>query len=219
LVELGITEEEASDSAAAVAKTLNRIRNDRMLKHQIEAIRNFNATLRDTFCGVCFSEVMYDDHMWNEYASESSGFCVEYTFPRKHEYSSDQTDLIMNLLPMYYGEKEIISVLDLIASSVEASRGDYYDMTKHFFVKTLMNLCTKKIDWSTQYEWRLWERFSDLKSRNVKFPFASTVYLGRNMNVDHRSRMIDAAQKKGLRVFQQTIDTLSSRTMYCEVKL
>lgn len=211
--QFGVQSRDAQNLGEQISKILNEIRRGDKFLDSTKKIWNLNNELRNSLCGVCFSEVYDDDHMWSEYGDGSKGFCVKYAIePQK--MSDDQIDLFTDFFPIYYGEKELISVLDLLASGFESQKKNINEATKAFFSKVIMNLCTKKTDWETQKEWRMWNGYSNLRANNVPFPFASAVYIGKNMPEKHREFVIAAACKNHALVFLQTMDSFSAHTLF-----
>lgn len=214
LIENDLSEDDAFRIGRNISRKFNQIKRKGKLHSEISKVLELNSTLRETFIGSCFSEVYSDDHMWKEYADKSTGFCVEYTIPSRIELDSLGIETMMYFLPIYYGEKTKLSVLDLLASSAEASLGNFNELTKNFFVKALVSLFTKKDDWGTQREWRILSTSSSTSSNSISFPFASAVYLGEKMSFSVEERVLKVAKDLKLKVFKQANYVFGSHKVY-----
>lgn len=169
-------------------------------KGLLEQIRT---QFRNSLLTYCMTE-NYDIHtLWENYANNYTGFCIEYSFDNINEKEYDFENLLY-LLPMQYCDFppvfDIIPVFD--AAIREKLYGDYsYRRNPTLITNMFMQLYFKKSDYSYEKEWR----FSiDQKQYNKHFfPFVSAIYAGKNIKKHNFSRLKNIAKTLGVPLYRQ----------------
>ena len=144
--------------------------------------------------------------MWGLYADESKGFCIEYEFP-KETFLGQR--MLLNLFPIYYGEKPLIKFFDVLIKGLYAKNqvnGISYEDYQDWFLSAY----TKDKTYEFQKEWRI--TFDKRMGGNLQqFPFAKSIILGERMLEEHKERLIDIAKKKGISVYIRKVNKTGSK--------
>ena len=132
--------------------------------------------------GICsLSELQNSDEMWQNYADNSKGYCIEYDM---RGYENNDA-----LYPVVYQDNREINIVSNILASFIGEM--IFGMTngqivadKSQFIRLFL---TKDLIWAYQKEWRL------LGDANQKLPAPSihTIFLGKNMSKRDKQQMID----------------------------
>lgn len=144
----------------------------------MKMLENMNTTLNDTinksYCFACFTEKSTNLPMWNHYANEHTGVCLEYDISTIYDVF-----IINRLFPIKYTEK--LPDGTLLATHHKINEFAFLD----YFLMHKLN------DWSYEAEWRLifnpgtW--FNSLgevpkdywhKGKKIRFSVPSKVILG-----------------------------------------
>ena len=133
------------------------------------------------YMGICsLSELADSAQMWEKYADDASGYCVEYDMTDYQEvdllypvvYQDERNiNIINNIVLSYVGEM----ILKLSCGKVDADCSSYARM-----------FLTKNTEWTYQKEWRL---LGDANQK-IQAPKISAVCLGRNVSQEHKQEMI-----------------------------
>ena len=128
--------------------------------------------------------------MWGgHYADSNKGFCVEYTIlPDDEKYKS----VYLNLFPLLYCKKRSDVSDQILEIKNRGISSD--DMWKIYFHGTLR----KSVDWAFQNEWRLLLPNSKELNYNIDFFPITKVFLGNQMTVNNRKRIIDICTRKNI---------------------
>lgn len=156
----------------------NRV-NDPKIKPQIEKLFaiGYNAKKETGICSLAESNDVSD--MWENYASNSSGYCIEYDvsdyefncgiFPVVYQ-DDRQTNIIEQIVYNFIGEL----IFGLSDGQVDADKSQF-----------LRLFLTKNLKWDYQKEWRL---LGDA-GQKIKAPKIKTIYIGKNASADDRQKM------------------------------
>ena len=129
-----------------------------------------------------FSELSDDEDMWNRYADDKAGFCLEYNFDALfsvEEYPA------LKCWPISYEKKEPLGVKEL-------SNKNNSVFTTLYKKNIVGNLGEK---WREQREWR-WSCFEDSlgeldnkNGKNIKGPIPTKIFIGKNMPEDKMKKL------------------------------
>lgn len=141
--------------------------------------------------GICsLSELQNSAEMWQNYADDSKGYCIEYDM---QDY-----DNMYALFPvMYQDNRECNIVMSILSSFIGemifAMSNSQIPADKSQFIRLFL---TKDLKWLYQKEWRL------LGDANYKLsaPKIHAVYLGKNMSEENKRQMIDYCEKHSITV-------------------
>lgn len=182
-----------------------------------EKLLGFN-NLRDRLLMYSLSETFNNNHQWAIYADSGAGFCIGYLIKPKNK---KEASLITNLLPIYYGEKETLSVSRMLEEALKYSvRPEMIqDLVNQESENLYVSFLTKDLEWSGEQEWRFSIPTEQSDSNLIDFDFAEAIYLGEKMTPYWRRRILKIAREQKLRVFQRKMDALKSRWIYEEMDL
>ena len=164
--------------------------NDPEIKSQIEKlfVIGYNAKRDTGICSLC--ESGNDAEMWERYAGNGTGYCVEY----------DVSDYAYNvgIFPVIYDDqRENNIVMQIVGNCIGQLITDFshreIDADKTQFIRLFL---TKNTEWEYQKEWRL------LGGAGVKMPAPTIkrVYLGKNITAENKQKMIQYADKNKIEV-------------------
>ena len=141
--------------------------------------------------GICsLSEIKDSPEMWNNYAHNSSGYCIEYDL-QEYKY-------LDNLYPVVYQDERdnnIITSLmgSLIGQMIYAiSNGQAQTDTTQFICLFL----TKDTEWSYQKEWRL---IGNAAQKLDATPI-NAIYLGSHVSNKNKRQMIQYCEKQNIKL-------------------
>lgn len=131
--------------------------------------------------GICsLSELKDCNKMWNNYARNSSGYCIEYDL---REYEN-----INLLFPVVYQDNRENNIITSILGSFigEMIYGISYGQAVVDKSQYMRLFLTKDTKWSYQQEWRL------LGDANQKLsaPKIHAIYLGKNMSEQNKQKIL-----------------------------
>ena len=143
--------------------------------------------------GICsFAESRDIEYMWEKYAKESNGYCIEYDIS---DYESN-----IDIFPVIYQDnRETNIIIQLVASFIgqmitEFSGGQIQADSSQYIRLFL----TKDTQWEYQNEWRVIGEAND----KMKAPKIKCIYLGKNVSEENRRSMIEFADKHQISVIQ-----------------
>lgn len=160
------------------------------MKEQIERLFAVGYySKKDT--GICsLAESRNIARMWEKYAQNSSGYCIEYDIS-DYEYS-------VGIFPVVYQDNRETNIIEqLMANVVGQLIYDYSNKQINFDKSQFMRLfLTKNTEWLYQKEWRLF----GLPNVKMQAPIIKTIYLGKNCSNDNKQKMLSIAKIKGFNI-------------------
>ena len=159
---------------------------DGVIQPRLDVVKDFLKDLsispRRTLAITSFSTKKDNRNMWENYAGNYSGFCVEYDFSKTHseEYIKYAWD-VLHLLPItYYGKRPIFDPTAFLRQMVQAdlkhspiSFGD--DFLKQYYCA----ITAKGYDYRAENEWRM--ILNDSYAGEYNFPYISKIIVGKDM--------------------------------------
>lgn len=148
----------------------------------------YNARKETGICSLAESNDI--DYMWENYAKNSSGYCIEYDLS-DYEYN-------VGVLPVIYqDERETNIIMQLVGSFIGQmitgfSNGQIQADSSHFIRLFL----TKYKKWEYQKEWRLIGKAND----KMKAPKIKCIYLGKNATSNDIEKIKDFAKTKNIKL-------------------
>lgn len=131
--------------------------------------------------GICsLSELKNCEEMWQNYASNSTGYCIEYDMKQyKNDYAlypvlyedNRKNNVLSNLISCMIGEL----IFSLSDKQLKADRSQYVQL-----------FLTKNTKWAYQKEWRI---LGDA-CQQLAAPKINSIILGRNMSELDKTKMI-----------------------------
>lgn len=164
----------------------------------INDLSGINDRFREIYYIHSFSLINNNSYLWDTYTNNDEGFCIEY------DLSNNKEELI-NLFPILYVPIEDINMEQLIRTAIKKHLKKINKSEElELFVKVFSHLLTKNKNYETENEWRLILNKNNIKQNKYNFPFISAIYLGSNMKEQNRRRLINLANKKGIKIYQRT---------------
>ena len=150
----------------------------------------------------------YDNrNMWENYAGNYTGFCVEYSLGTSALSSKSAWD-ILHLLPVkYFRKRPLFDYTPMLQRIVQDDMqlADF-DIDEDLFLAQYYRSITAKLyDYRAEQEWRLVMKRDLLGKYN--FPYASKIFLGKDMIDSQIQQMQSIADKLNIPAFIQTISS------------
>lgn len=167
---------------------------------------DFNNRLRNESYVFCLAEEGNNQAMWETYADGATGFCIEYQIPNDTFLGQR---MLMNLLPIYYGEKEPVKFFDILIRGLNAKNqvnGISYEDYERWFLSSY----TKDPSYSFQKEWRI-VFTEDMGGNKQAFPSVKSIILGEKISDDYKIKLIDLARRKGVDIYQRKLNVSGSK--------
>ncbi|MDE5630490.1 MAG: DUF2971 domain-containing protein, partial [Bacilli bacterium] len=139
--------------------------------------------------GICsLSELLNSEEMWQNYADDSKGYCIEYDM-------QDYEELYALFPVVYQDNRETNIVTNILSSFISEiiygmSHGQIVS-DKSQFIRLFL---TKDLIWSYQKEWRL---IGDAKQK-LPSPFIHAIYMGKNMLKANKQQMKEYCKRHNI---------------------
>jgi len=175
---------------------------------------DFNNRLRNESYVFCLAEESDNQAMWETYAEGATGFCIEYQIPNDTFLGQR---MLMNLLPIYYGEKEPIKFFDILVKGLNAKKqvnGISYEDYEKWFLSSY----TKDPSYSFQKEWRI-VFTQDMGGNKQSFPFVKSIILGEKIPDEYRNVLIELAKRKGFEIYQRKLSVSGSKVIITKLNI
>ena len=160
----------------------------------------------------CLTETNDNPKMWEEYADKYQGFCIAFDFSKG--VRSDLLEhpsciaALQSISPVFYVEKR--PRFDSYKYQLKQYKETFYERKKDYwdsdFAAELMmqNLIKSKF-YENEQEWRI--VVGGEEPGLLWFPFVSAIYLGKNISIENKNKLLKIAEKININVYQQEIAT------------
>ena len=130
--------------------------------------------------GICsLSEVQNSEEMWQNYADNSRGYCIEYDL-------KDYQELYALFPVIYQDERETNIIANILSSFIgEMIYGMSYGQILADKLQFVRMFLTKNLKWSYQKEWRL---LGDANQK-LRSPSINAIYFGANMGKEKMQKL------------------------------
>lgn len=177
---------------------------DQLVDSLLKVINSGRTFMRDATLVYCMTERYDNSILWETYANNYTGFCIEYYFGDFTEKEFDDYKNLSFVFPMSYRKKkpyfDIVPFMDnacrrLIYNEPDCERNLDLD------VELNMQFHYKHKDYEIEQEWR----FSIRNKTNNKqyFPFVNAIYAGKDIKPGNFRRLCSIARKLGVSVYKQ----------------
>lgn len=166
---------------------------------------------RDQF--VCsFTETNDNPKMWEEYANQYKGFCIRYDFSQGIRIdlldNESSVSAIEKLLPVFYTNRR--PKFDSYQFQLEQYKDTFYEVEDEYWsldiaIKLDLQMLVKNPRYLNEQEWRIVIRGEE--SGLVWFPFATAIYMGKDISKENKDILIKIATKNNFSVYQQRVGT------------
>ena len=174
-----------------------------------EFLDDLSASPRNSLTIASFTTKYDNRNMWENYAENYTGFCVEYSFsdPALSLSSKSAWD-VLHLLPVKYFRKRPLFDYTLILQRIvqaDMKLADFDIDVDVFLTQYYRSITAKLYDYRAEQEWRLVMKRDHLGK--YSFPYANRIFLGKNMEDDRIQQMRLIANNLKVPVFIQTISS------------
>lgn len=180
---------------------------DKTVENMADVINQTRTGMRDRSLVYCMTE-RYDNHtLWENYAKNYTGFCIEYSFCDFYKQDFQDYKNLVYMFPMTYRKKKpYFNMVPLMDGSFRQFiyKDDSWARDPELDADLNMQLFYKDSDYDYEHEWRF-----SIKADNAnkqKFPFVSAIYAGKDITQRNLSRLIKIARKLGVPVYKQEIN-------------
>lgn len=145
--------------------------------------------------GVCsLSETKNNKKMWDKYANNSSGYCIEYDVS-DYEFNKD-------ILPVVYKDDRNCDVItQLIDMFINDMIYNFSNKQIQTDISQYISLfVTKNLIWEYQKEWRLIGNAGE----KVKAPKIKTIYLGYNVSSENDKKVHDYFKDTNVKIIKMS---------------
>lgn len=162
------------------------------------------------------SKTYSNNHQWSIYADNGKGFCIGYEILPKNK---KEASLLPELLSIYYGKRKELSISRMLNESLVYSikLETLNDLINEESELLFVSLHTKTLEWIGEQEWRFNIPLESGKSNLIDFDFATSIYLGENINDYWKNQLIDIAREQHLKVYQRKLNKTKSNWIYDEI--
>ena len=180
---------------------------DNAVENMADVINQTRFGMRDKSLIYCMTE-RYDNHtLWENYAKNYTGFCIEYSFRNFDKQDFQDYKNLVYMFPMTYRKKKpFFNIVPLMDGSFRQFiyKDDSWARDPELDADLNMQLFYKDSDYDYEREWR----FSiDANVTNKQpFPFISAIYAGKDITQRNLRRLIKIAHKIKVPVYKQEIN-------------
>lgn len=180
---------------------------DKTVENMADVINQTRTGMRDRSLVYCMTE-RYDNHtLWENYAKNYTGFCIEYSFCDFYKYDFHDYKNLVYMFPMtYLKKKPYFNMVPLMDGSFRQFiyKDDSWARDPELDADLNMQLFYKDSDYDYEREWRF--SINADNANKQKFPFVSAIYAGKDITQRNLSRLIKIARKLGVPVYKQVIN-------------
>lgn len=191
----------------------------RMSDNFIQIIDQMRTRTRETMLTYCMTE-HFDNHvLWENYAKNYSGFCIEYDFSIFDQLPFSDYKNLVYLLPMTYRKKKpYFDMVPFMDGAIREfiSKDASWQAEPELNAELNLQLYYKNKEYEFEHEWR----FSIKNENNCRqfFPFVSAVYAGKDITQENLNRLIDIASILNVPLYKQGINHTQNGFAYVPVK-
>ena len=192
---------------------------DKTVENMADVINQTRTGMRDRSLVYCMTE-RYDNHtLWENYAKNYTGFCIEYSFCDFYKQDFQDYKNLVDMFPMTYRKnKPYFNMVPLMEGSFRQFiyKDDSWTRDPELDADLNMQLFYKDSDYDYEREWRF-----SIKADNAnkqKFPFVSAIYVGKDIKQRNLARLMKIATKLGVPIYKQEINRSMNGYDYKTIK-
>lgn len=180
---------------------------DKTVENMADVINRTRVGMRDRSLVYCMTE-RYDNHtLWENYAKNYTGFCIEYSFRDFHKHDFQDYKNLVYMFPMTYCKKKpYFNMVPLMDGSFRQFiyKDDSWTRDPELDADLNMQLLYKNSDYDYEREWRF--SINADSTHKQKFPFVSAIYVGKDIKQRNLARLMKIATKLGVPIYKQEIN-------------
>lgn len=159
--------------------------------------------------------------MWEDYADNRKGFCIEYDFSNLGKYSFEDLKKLLYLVPVYYAKNQpYFNVQKLFDYVLDKGIDPKADLGLADIEKSLYSILPyKHTDFACEKEWRLFidNIKSNVQSNIFDFPFISAIYMGHDVKSEDEKRLKTIANNLKIKLYKQEIDEIENEYFFEQI--
>lgn len=157
------------------------------------------------------TSVMGNKLLWENYAENYTGFCIEYTIPKEKFYYDDK---LAQILPVIYKRK--IPFVDVENLDIPTLNDNILNQFKTSYIaEILIQVLYKHTDYMFEHEWRMVG--TDLESPLQSFPYVSKIIVGKDIKKRNLERLCKIAKKLDVPICKQVFDFSINKLKYISI--
>lgn len=188
---------------------------DSTFKNMSDVINQTRTGMRKKSLVYCMTE-RHDNHtLWENYAKNYTGFCIEYSFQNFADFPFEDYKNLVYMLPMTYRKKKpYFNMVALLDGSFRQFiyKDDSWLRDPELDADLNMQLFYKHSDYEYEHEWRF--SITAENTNKQRFPFVSAVYAGKDIKPGNLRRLCSIARKLRVPVYQQMLNQTGNGFKY-----
>ena len=180
---------------------------DSTFKNMSDVINQTRTGMREKTLVYCMTE-RHDNHtLWENYAKNYTGFCIEYSFRNFADLLFEDYKNLVYMLPMTYRKKKpYFNMVPLLDGSFRQFiyKDDRWQRDPELDADLNMQLFYKHSDYEYEHEWRFSIKVENTNKQ--RFPFVSAVYAGKDIKPRNLKRLCNVAKKLNVPVYKQVLN-------------
>lgn len=179
------------------------------------AIQQTRTGMREKTLVYCMTE-RHDNHtLWENYAKNYTGFCVEYSFSNFADIPFEDYKNLVYMLPVTYRRKKpyfnMVPLLDGLGRQF-VYKDDSWLRDPELDADLNMQLFYKHSDYEYEHEWRF--SIGAENANEQRFPFVSAIYAGKDIKPRNLKRLCNIAKKLNVPVYKQVLNQANNGFRY-----
>lgn len=167
----------------------------------------------------CMTERYDNACLWENYADNYTGFCIEYSFDKCMNCSFDDYKNLIYILPMIYSEQkpyfDIVPFMDrVMRENVLHEKIECEDAQLQAGFN--MQLYYKNKDYEYEHEWRF--SIQNRNNNKQRFPFVKRIIAGRHIAEENLESLKNIAKKLSVAVYRQKINDTGNGFAYTPIQ-
>lgn len=192
---------------------------DRLVYNINKDLSNASKLARKSKLVLCLTEDVDNGKMWEDFADNYKGFCIEYKPSLTGGYDSFKNWLY--LLPVIYKEESPSYDMQgffirLMADKCEAISAEEASTLVDDSIAVCMQLLYKSSNYATEKEWRI--SIKNEKNNLQPFPYATAIYMGKDITARHERRLKAIAKRLKIKLYKQHAPMVGRQYQYEEIK-
>lgn len=184
-----------------------------------DTISTMRTHVREISLVYCMTERYDNRTLWENYADNYKGFCIEYSFKHFLDAPFDDYKNLIYMFPMTYRKvKPYFNMVPFVDGVFRQFiyKDETWKDDPGLNADLNMQLFYKSKDYEYEHEWR----FSIKNAGNSKqrFPFINAIYVGHSIAPHNLNRILSIAANLHIPVYQQKLNNAGNGFCYTKLK-
>lgn len=184
----------------------------------IDATNDTRTYMRKASLVYCMTE-RYDNHtLWETYADNYSGFCIEYSFEHFLDVPFEDYKNLAYMFPMTYRKvKPYFNVIPFVNGVFQQFiyKDETWKEDPELNADLNMQLYYKSKDYEYEHEWRF--SIKDAGNNKQRFPFIHAIYVGYKISPDNLDRLHAISKKLHIPIYHQKVNHAKNGFSYIKL--